>query len=134
MEDGRPSIAQDISNILERIPNTAVSAAPSSTLSDHELREFLYKSKDSATGWRALAEHALSERDVGGSESRSLSPFPPIDTDDRHEHTANRHRHSHRVKAYDESAHTDLIGTPLADAANTSVGSIMPKFKFTELY
>lgn len=69
---------------------------------------------NSPTGWKALSDHALSERDIGGRAASSLHPFPPLPS----------------IQAYSQAPPGS--GTSLTDAAHTSVGSIMPRFKFTE--
>lgn len=113
-----PSVQQDTSKLLVTSPDITVSSTPTTASTDTELRDTLYKERDSITGWRAMAEHALSERDVG--ESRSLPAFPDLDVD---------RKTPSPIKAYDEAL---LGGTSLIDAARTSVGSILPKFNFTE--
>lgn len=104
------------SQLLDTSPDITVSSTPTTASTDHELRDALYKERDSITGWKAMAEHALSERDVGGSSS--LPAFPALDS-----------VISHPIKAYDEAM---AGGTSLVDAARTSVGSILPKFSFSE--
>lgn len=62
-----------------------------------------------STGWQALSDHALSERDLSGPTAMHLSPFPP--------------------PISLEGVGGD-VGTSIA--TNTAVGSILPKFYFTE--
>lgn len=62
---------------------------------------------DLATGWTALSEHALTERDVGGGASHALDPFPAPQRD---------------------TGVTDGASVE----ADSSVGSIMPRFVFSE--
>lgn len=117
-DGGVPSVKQDTVKILESSPDTAVSPTPTTVSTDHELRDWLYQEKNSTTGWRTLAAHALSERDVAGTESQSLPPFPSIEP------------RQLPIKAYNRAM---AGGTSLADASRTSVGSIMPNFNFSEM-
>lgn len=40
------------------------------------VHDLLYSEKNSASGWRALSEHALNERDLDSRAARSLTTFP----------------------------------------------------------
>lgn len=112
-----PDIVVSSSQIIEASPDITVSSTPTTTSTDHVLRDALYKERDSITGWKAMAEHALSERALG--ESRRLPAFPVLESVGNAETT---------LKAYDGT----MAGTSLGEAARTSVGSILPKFNFTE--
>lgn len=70
-------------------------------------------------GWKALSDHALSERDVGGNESSTLASFPAIEPG-----TKDHARQASQVTAYSTSAD---VGALLA--SNTSVGSIISKVR-----
>ncbi|MEW5315017.1 MAG: hypothetical protein WDW38_006474 [Sanguina aurantia] len=128
--------ARDVVRLLEQ--------APTLLQNSDDVQEGLVPDaapeEEPPTDWRALAEHALQERDM--YKMRSEGPLPAFTSNDLVLDptqswrvpqprppvcVVSELRASKLCPSRDQSS---LIGTLLTDAAHTSVGSIMPKFEF----
>lgn len=118
----------DVMRLVTTIPSMigdGMSTAPSNVMSDKPIRKFLDKMNEQGLGWRAESQAALADHNA--CDDLVLDPSQKWKVPEPRPPVCVTSRPSRICSSTDQ---TSLIGTLLRDANDTSVGSIMPKFKF----